>query len=175
MASARATAWAWMSAARMATARFPTAAKFPASLHENVVFPDERVAIVVLTNQDAADAAGTIAHAIAPLLLSTDDAATPQKLEQARKIFAGLQQGKIDRSLFTDNANFYFNAQALQDFAASLGPLGTPDEFTQIRQNLRGGMIMRMYRVKFPKQTLQAWTYELPNGQLEQFQVAPQD
>ncbi len=142
---------------------------------ENVVYPDERVAVVVLTNQDAADAAGTIAHAIAPLLLSTDDAATPQKLEQARKIFAGLQQGKIDRSLFTDNANFYFSAQALQDFAASLGPLGTPEEFTQIRQNLRGGMIMRMYHVKFPKQTLQAWTYELPNGQLEQFQVAPQD
>jgi CubicO group peptidase (beta-lactamase class C family) len=142
---------------------------------ENIVYPDERVAVVVLTNQDAVDASGSIAHAIAPLLLSTNDAATPQKLAQARKIFAGLQQGTIDRSLFTDNANFYFNSQALQDFAASLGPLGTPEEFTQIRQSLRGGMIMRMYRVKFSKQTLQAWTYELPNGQLEQFQVAPQD
>jgi len=142
---------------------------------ENVVFPDERVAVVVLTNQDAVETAGTIAHAIAPLLLSTDDPATPQKLAQARKIFAGLQHGTIDRSLFTDNANFYFNSQALQDFAASLGPLGTPEEFTQTRQTLRGGMIMRMYRVKFPKQTLQAWTYELPTGQLEQFQVAPQD
>jgi D-alanyl-D-alanine carboxypeptidase len=142
---------------------------------ENVVFPDERVAVVVLTNQDAVETAGSIAHAIAPLLLSTDDSATPQKLAQARKIFASLQHGAIDRSLFTDNANFYFNAQALQDFAASLGPLGTPEEFTQMRQTLRGGMIMRMYRVKFPKQTLQAWTYELPTGQLEQFQVAPQD
>jgi CubicO group peptidase (beta-lactamase class C family) len=142
---------------------------------ENIVYPDERVAVVVLTNLDAADAAGAIAHAVAPLLLSTNDPATPQKLAQARKIFAGLQHGTIDRSLFTDNANFYFNAQALQDFAASLGPLGAPEDFTQIRQSPRGGMIMRMYRVKFPKQTLQAWTYELPNGQLEQFQVAPQD
>ncbi len=142
---------------------------------ENIVYPDERVAVVVLTNLDAADAAGSIAHAIAPLLLSTNDSATPQKLAQARKIFAGLQHGTIDRSLFTDNANFYFSAQALQDFAASLGPLGTPEEFTQLRQTLRGGMTMRMYRVKFPKQTLQAWTYELPTGQLEQFQVAPQD
>jgi D-alanyl-D-alanine carboxypeptidase len=142
---------------------------------ENVVFPDERAAIVVLTNQDAVDASGTIAHAIAPLLFSSDDPATPQKLEQARKIFAGLQHGTIDRSLFTDNANFYFNAQALQDFAASLGPLGTPDEFTQVRQSSRGGMIMRAYRIKFPKQELRAWTYELPDGHLEQFQVAPQD
>jgi CubicO group peptidase (beta-lactamase class C family) len=142
---------------------------------ENIVFPDERVAIVVLTNLDAVDASGAIARAIAPLLLAGDDPATPQKLAQARKIFAGLQHGTIDRSLFTDNANFYFNALALQDFAASLGPLGTPDEFTQVRQSLRGGMIMRAYRIKFPKQELQAWTYELPTGQLEQFQVAPQD
>jgi CubicO group peptidase (beta-lactamase class C family) len=142
---------------------------------ENIVFPDERVAIVVLTNLDAVDASGTIAHAIAPLLLASDDPAASQKLEQARKIFAGLQHGAIDRSLFTDNANFYFNAQALQDFAASLGPLGAPDEFIQVRQALRGGMIMRAYRLKFPKQELRAWTYELPTGQLEQFQVAPQD
>jgi CubicO group peptidase (beta-lactamase class C family) len=142
---------------------------------ENIVFPDERAAIVVLTNQDAVDASGTIAHAIAPLLLASDDPATSQKLEQARKIFAGLQHGAIDRSLFTHNANFYFNALALQDFAASLGPLGTPDEFTQVRQSLRGGMIMRAYRIKFPKQELRAWTYELPDGHLEQFQVAPQD
>jgi len=142
---------------------------------ENIVFPDERVAIAVLTNLDAVDASGAIARAIAPLLLAGDDPATPQKLAQARKIFAGLQHGTIDRSLFTDNANFYFNALALQDFAASLGPLGTPDEFTQVRQELRGGMIMRAYRIKFPKQVLRAWTYELPTGQLEQFQVAPQD
>src|SRR6201987_651822 len=35
---------------------------------DNIVFPDERVALVVLTNQDAADAAGAIAMGIAPLL-----------------------------------------------------------------------------------------------------------
>src|SRR6185503_14859207 len=95
---------------------------------QNIVFPDERVAVAVLTNQDAAGAAGQIAQVIAPLLLSTDDPATPQKLEQARKIFEGLQQGTIDRSLFTDNANSYFSGLALKDFAGSLGPLGTPQE-----------------------------------------------
>jgi len=142
---------------------------------ENVVFPDERVAIVVLTNLDAAGASGAIAHAIAPLLLADNDPATPQKLEQSRKIFAGLQHGAIDRSLFTDNANFYFSAQALQDFAASLGPLGTPEEFIQVRQALRGGMILRAHSIKLPKRDQQARTYALPNGKFEQFQVAPQD
>src|SRR2546430_1875295 len=67
---------------------------------ENIVFPEKRVAVAVFTNQDAVGAASTIAHGIAPLLLVTDDPAMPQKLEQARKIFDGLQHATIDRSLF---------------------------------------------------------------------------
>jgi D-alanyl-D-alanine carboxypeptidase len=142
---------------------------------ENLVFPDERVAVVVLTNQDAADTSEAIATGIAPLLLASDDPATPQKLAQARQIFEALQHGTIDRSLFTDNANFYFNEQALKDFASSLGPLGTPKEFIQARQVLRGGMKMRVYTIKFPKSELRAWTYEMPDGKLEQFQIAALD
>ncbi|MEP6707761.1 MAG: serine hydrolase domain-containing protein [Pyrinomonadaceae bacterium] len=142
---------------------------------ENIVFPDERVAVVALTNQDAAGAAGEIAHGIAPLLLATNDPAAPQKTEQARKIFVGLQEGTIDRSLLTDNANAYFSELALKDFASGLAPLGTPQEFTQTRQGLRGGMTLRVYRIKFSQKTLRAWTYEMPDGKLEQYQIAPAD
>lgn len=142
---------------------------------QNIVFPDDRVAVAVLTNQDAAGAAGPIARAIAPLLLATDDPATPQKLDLARKIFAGLQQGTIDRALFTDNANSYFSEQALKDFASGLAPLGTPQEFTQVYQGLRGGMTLRVYRIRFAQKGLRAWTYEMPDGKLEQYQIAPQD
>jgi len=139
---------------------------------ENIVFPDDRVAVTVLTNQDAANASGMIARGIAPLLFTTDDPATPEKLAQARRIFEGLQQGKIDRALFTDNANSYFNELALKDFASSLSPLGAPQEFTQVNQALRGGMTLRVYRVRFAQKTLRAWTYELPDGKLEQYQVS---
>ncbi len=142
---------------------------------ENIVFPDDRVAVVVLTNQDAAAAAGPIAHAIAPLLLVTEDKAMTEKLEQARRIFTGLQQGKIDRSLFTDNANSYFSEQALKDFASGLVTLGDPQEFTQVRRGLRGGMVLRVYRVRFAQKGLRVWTYEMPDGKLEQYQIAPQD
>src|SRR5690242_17106838 len=83
---------------------------------ESIVFPDERVSVVALTNQDASSAADDIAHGIVPLLFQQNDPATPAKTEQAKKIFAGLQQAKIDRSLFSDNANAYFSEQALQDF-----------------------------------------------------------
>ncbi|MDX6444065.1 MAG: D-alanyl-D-alanine carboxypeptidase [Blastocatellia bacterium] len=139
---------------------------------QNTVFPDDRAAVVVLTNQDAAGASGAIASGIAPLLFATSDPATPAKLEQAKKIFAGLQHGTVDRSLFTDNANSYFSEQALKDFAAGLGPLGTPQSFVQASQGLRGGMTLRVYLIRFAQKTLRAWTYEMPDGKLEQYQIA---
>ena len=141
---------------------------------QNTIFPDDHAAIVVLTNQDAVDASGQIARAIASLLFVTADSATPQKLAQARKIFDGLQHGTIDRSLFTPNANFYFNDVALKDFATGLAPLGSPEEFTQTGQELRGGMILRRYRVRFAQRTLRAWTFEMPDGKLEQYQISVQ-
>jgi D-alanyl-D-alanine carboxypeptidase len=142
---------------------------------QNVVFPDDRAAVVVLTNQDAASASGAIASGIAPLLFATTDPATPAKLEQAKKIFDGLQHGTVDRSLFTDNANSYFSEDALKDFSSGLGPLGTPQSFIQSSQGLRGGMTLRVYIIRFPQKTLRAWTYEMPDGKLEQYQIAAQN
>jgi D-alanyl-D-alanine carboxypeptidase len=142
---------------------------------ENIVFPDDRIAIVVLTNQDAAGAAGAIASGIAPLLFATNDAEAIDKAAQARKIFEGLQRGAIDRSLFTSNANFYFNDQAVQDLSSSLGPLGAVQSFTQVSRSLRGGMVGRVFIARLAGgKTLRVWTYELPDGKLEQLQVAEQ-
>ena len=138
----------------------------------NIVFPDDRVAVVVLTNQDSGGASGPIASGIPPLLFVTNDSVTTAKLEQAKKIFEGLQRGEIDRSLLTENANGYFDAQALEDFKNSLGPLGKWESFTQTSQSLRGGMINRVYSIRFKDKAIRAWTYETPDGKLEQFQVA---
>lgn len=138
----------------------------------NIVFPDDRLAVVVLTNQDSGGASGALASGIPPLLFLSNDPATIAKLEQAKKILEGLQEGKIDRSLFTDNANGYFSAQALEDFKNSLGPLGKWESFTQTSQSLRGGMTGRVYSIRFKDKSIRAWTYEMPDGKLEQFQVA---
>jgi CubicO group peptidase (beta-lactamase class C family) len=140
---------------------------------ENIVFPEDSSAVVVLTNQDAAPASGAIAQAIAPGLFATEDALAANRTAQARTIFEGLQRGTIDRSLFTSNANAYFSDQAIKDFASSLGPLGTPTSFVLTRRAERGGMVYRSYRVAFPNRTLRVWTYEMPDGKLEQYQVAP--
>jgi CubicO group peptidase (beta-lactamase class C family) len=140
---------------------------------ENIVYPDDSVAIVVLTNQDAAPAAGAIAGQISQTLFATEDAQSASRTAQARAIFEGLQRGTADRSLFTSNANAYFSQQALADFASSLGPLGPVAGFVQTRKSERGGMVYRSYRVSFPNRTLRAWTYEMPDGKLEQYQIAP--
>jgi hypothetical protein len=33
-------------------------------------------------------------------------------------------------------------------------------------------MILRVFRIRFGQQELRAWTYEMPDGKLEQYQVA---
>jgi CubicO group peptidase (beta-lactamase class C family) len=139
----------------------------------NFVFPDDNAAVVVLTNQMASTAAGSIARQIATLLFQKQDAQTKMRTKQAKEIFMGLEKGNINRSLFTRDTNVYFSKQALQDFKTSLGPLGKPVRFFQTSQSKRGGMIERSFRAVFPHRTLRVWTYQEPNGKLEQYQIAP--
>jgi CubicO group peptidase (beta-lactamase class C family) len=136
----------------------------------NVVFPDDGAAISVLTNQDSAEAASTIARKIAPLLFTKGGSAAASET-RARQVFESLQGGRIDRSLFTPDANSYFTDQAVRDFAASLGPLGKPRELNQTSQRDRGGMTFHGFEVKFPKKTLAIWERDMPDGRIEQFQV----
>lgn len=145
---------------------------------ENVVFPREKAAIAVLTNQDASPAAAGIAKQLAPLVLGEaegESSGSAAAESQARKIFLGLQQGKIDRSLFTANCNAYFNMQALGDFRSSLGSLGRPSSFKQTAEELRGGMTFRSFAVQFADslQKLRVTTYTMPDGKLEQYLVIP--
>jgi len=138
----------------------------------NEVYPDDRVAIAVLTNLDATGASEQIAGSIAKTIFASTDPATPKTTDQMRKIFDELQKGRIDRAQFTSNANAYFDDQAIKDFASSLGPLGTPQEFAQSGQSLRGGMTLRRYRIKFPNKTLRLTTFIMPDGKIEQYQIA---
>ena len=142
---------------------------------DNYVFPTDKVAIAVLTNQDAARAAGVIARGVAPLLLGAT-AQGPNAAEvQALALFENFQQGRIDRSLFTPWCNAYFSRQALDDFQSSLAPLGKPSSVRQTADELRGGMTFRVFRVEFPNggKPIIVTTYTEPDGKLEQYLVLP--
>ena len=136
----------------------------------NLIFPDAHIAVVVLVNEDSVDASGDIARKLAALLFREADAGKQE--DQSREIFAALQHGKINRALFTDNCNSYFSEQALQDFAGSLGPLGSPTEFTQTYKQDRGGMTFRLFEVHFPKKMVEVWERIMPDGKIEQYQVS---
>jgi hypothetical protein len=110
-----------------------------------------------------------MANRIADLLFLTDSPADAEKLAQVRTIFVDLQRGTINRSLLTPNANGYFSTEALDDFKAGLGPLGPPPKFELVRQGIRGGLVTRVYRVKFDKQTLQIVTRAMPDGHFEEY------
>jgi CubicO group peptidase (beta-lactamase class C family) len=144
---------------------------------ENLVFPDDHVAIAVLTNQEASNAASDIAGTIAGLVLPAAKAAAPTDVAtafapQLKAIMAGLQKGEIDRSLFTANCNDYYDADALADYKSSLGPLGAVTEVTKSRSSLRGGMTFGMYRVGFAGGTTVLVTvYLQPDGKIEQLLV----
>jgi D-alanyl-D-alanine carboxypeptidase len=141
---------------------------------DNIVMPDDKIAVVVLTNQDASQAASGIGRQVSALLLKAAAPQDPKQDELMRKVYDGLQQGKIDRSMFTDNANADFTDQALKDYASSLGPLGAPEAFTASRTALRGGMTARIYDVKYPKKDLTIIIYQMPDGKIEQYLIAEQ-
>jgi D-alanyl-D-alanine carboxypeptidase len=143
---------------------------------QNVVFPDDKVAITVLTNEDASNAAGALARKIAPLVLqdgpaSGGDATAKAAEQRALAIFTGLQEGKIDRAQLTALCDAYFTAEAVGDFASSLKPLGVPRSFTQISEEKRGGMMFRVFVADFDERQVRVTTYEEPDGKLEQYLV----
>ncbi|HEX3373998.1 MAG TPA: serine hydrolase domain-containing protein [Edaphobacter sp.] len=144
---------------------------------ENIVFPDDKAAVTVLTNEDASSAAGALGRKIAPLVLgggsgmgaANAEAAAAEK--RALDIFTGLQDGKIDRSQLTVYCDGYFTQEAVEDFASSLKPLGTPASFKQTSEGKRGGMTFRVFKVGFPDKQLRVTVYEMPDGKLEQYLV----
>jgi CubicO group peptidase (beta-lactamase class C family) len=142
---------------------------------ENMVFPRDKMAIAVLTNQDASRAAGQIGQELAPLLLGVSQATANDAAAQAQALLENFQQGKIDRSLFTPWCSAYFDEQALHDFETSLAPLGKPTHVQQLSESLRGGMTFRAFRVEFAGGAgpITITTYTEPDGKLEQYLVFP--
>jgi CubicO group peptidase (beta-lactamase class C family) len=148
-------------------------------LSENIVYPDEKAAIVVLTNTWSSDAFISISQALARTLLpplppAAADTADAAALGTARRVFDQLRTGALDRALLTDNANYYFTPVTLDDYRASLVPLGDPVTFVQTgRARLRGGFVGRSYRVTYGNRALTISSYADQSGKIEQFLITP--
>lgn len=138
----------------------------------NLVYPEERLAVSVLCNQDAAEAHQTLAEKIAELLLAHRAGAGATGIERIEAVFEGLRRGKIDRSLLTANAEHYFSETALADIESSLRRIGRVKNIQQTFEGPRGGFMTRIYRLETRKRTLQVVTRTTADGKFEQYTVA---
>ena len=141
---------------------------------QNTIYPDDKIAVAVLTNQEASSAASAIARAIEPLLLGdgTSGAADLAATSQVRAMLSDLAKGRLDRSKLTPDCSSYFSSETIGDFASSLSPLGAITDLKQTQKALRGGMTARGYTVKYATgKTLFLSTYTMPDGKFEQFLV----
>ncbi|WP_404709891.1 serine hydrolase domain-containing protein [Sphingomonas sp. MMS24-J13] len=139
-------------------------------LSENRIYPDEKAAIIVLDNADFGNAQTAIADAIEKILFA-DSGDTSRALS----VYRSLRDGRIDRSAFTENGNFYLTARAVADYRTSLMPLGEPKSITRDSSALRGGLTAEKYTLDFGtrKLTIVLRAQPGPNGRIEQFSVYP--
>ena len=137
---------------------------------ENIVLPDDGIAVAVLTNH-MANGAGEIGRLDADAVLGPGSLSEPAR--QALEIYRGLQKGEIDRSLLAPNLSDYFDAQTVKDYEDSLGPLGEPITIEGGRESLRGGMTFRAFTIVYAKERLSLTTYTYPDGKLEQYLIYP--
>jgi D-alanyl-D-alanine carboxypeptidase len=134
-------------------------------LSRNLVFPAKGVAIALCSNGDGISLLGPLSRQIVAIVLGPSAAAaSQQEIQEVRGILEGLQQGRIDRALFTANANSYFSAEALQDYGTSLTALGKLNAVTRTDVQLRGGMTQHSYRAQFEKKTVLLNIYGCPMG-----------
>lgn len=140
----------------------------------NFVFPDDKGAVTVLTNDDGIGygVATGLAEKVVPLLFAVPGETAAAR---AQKIFEGLQRGQVDRALFSENGSAYFTPTALKDFASSLKGFGKPARVQQTRQSRRGGMTTTSFVVTLKARKLGILERDLPDGKIEQFTVAPAD
>ncbi len=151
-------------------------------LSQNTVYPDDRAAIVVLTNGEYSGATNTLTTGLAEIILPpvaapAADPSPPDRSADARALYEGLRLGRLDRALLTDNNRGYFTPVALADYRSSLGSLGAPTSFVATgAPRLRGGFVNRNYRIEAGGKSLRLVTYAEPGatGRWEQFIVMPQ-
>jgi D-alanyl-D-alanine carboxypeptidase len=137
-------------------------------LTSNAVFPAKGVAVVVCSNEDGINLVGPLARQIAQIMLGGD---SEKELTEVRAILEGMREGRIDRALFTTDANSYFNETVLKDYQTSLAQLGKLGDLTKTNEQLRGGMKHRSYRAQYEKKAVLLNIYVMPDGKYEQFLV----
>lgn len=142
-------------------------------LSANRTYPDDRMAITVLSNGEG-DAFRTITQELEKLLFAqAADPDAASSLERTRLLFLGLQKGELDRNSVTEDLYGFFNPSILADFASSLAPLGDIVSINQTNKSDRGGMAHRSFTITTANEKkIGVAVYVKPDGRFDQYLVS---
>ena len=138
-------------------------------LADNRVWPKEKAAVIVLTNNDWAQPSD-LSDRVAFLVL----APTPPQA-RVRDLFQALQRGTVDRSWFSPTGNFYLTPTVLADLRSSLSPLGPARLIELEREAERGGMTLRRWKILCRAARLEVIERSNPDGTFEEFMIAKRE
>lgn len=141
----------------------------------NNLYPDRDAAIAVVVNGDGGS--GAILHAVEEIVFAPKAPAPPASNATGERLvrtaLAQLQHGSIDRVLINDTLAFYFTPRVLQDFQASLLPVGAITRLELVRSEERGGMTGLTYRITGSSGTAPiVFVYVTTDGKLDQVLVS---
>jgi D-alanyl-D-alanine carboxypeptidase len=138
-------------------------------LADNRIWPKERAAIVVLTNNDWADP-GELSNRIAFAVLEP----TPEEA-RIRNLFRSIQHGTVDRGMLSEIGNFYMTPAVLEDLRSSLSPLGPARLIELEHESQRGGLTTRRWKILCRSARLEAVERSHADGKIEEFMVAKRE
>jgi D-alanyl-D-alanine carboxypeptidase len=131
----------------------------------NFIYPEAKFAVVVLCNSSATATNLKIAFQLTYLLLP------PSRWDSlARRVFSGLQNGRVDE-LFSEALKNHMSAAILDDYRSSLGRLGTVQSFVLDSQRTIDGLQTRDYSISAGGHRLKLHLLFLASGLIEDVQI----
>jgi D-alanyl-D-alanine carboxypeptidase len=138
----------------------------PGYVSESRVWPNEKFAIVALTNSDWTNRDDPVDR-VAYVLLPPGD-----EEKRARDIIEGFRLGRIDRTLFTDDANFYLNSDVLAAQKTGLAQMGPTRTFDLQSENQHRDRQRKLWKIVTAHGILNAVEFDLPDGKMQEFFVS---
>jgi CubicO group peptidase (beta-lactamase class C family) len=138
------------------------------------MLPRTRSAVVILSNRDDAPPWDLVTEIVG--LLNAQHRASlkvegPSTADVAKEVFAALQAGRVERSRFGDDYNFFLTDAKLQAASSRLRALGAPTQVDVESKAERGGMEQATLRFTFGAMKFRAMMFRSVDGKVQQFLI----
>ena len=138
----------------------------PGYVSESRVWPNDKIAIVGLTNSDWTNR-DDIVDRVAYVILQPEE-----EEKRARSIIEGFRLGKIDRKQFTDDANAYLNSEVLAGLKTGLAKMGPTRAFSLRAESQHREWQRKVWKVVTAHGVADAVEFDRPDGKIQEFMIS---